>query len=149
MLQGGRHVNGPKVEVLAFLSDPRLFSSCVGNVENLRVKVDGRFSAKFRVDIPERFGVSYLERASANMNFAPVKYTDMIEWQGSGRIVGVKLSITLGLDVREEDGGARLSWRASLDAGIIEKVLGEENLERFASDLASRILECISARVGS
>ena len=148
-LSGERHLDQAKAKVLAFLSDPNLFSSCLGNTEDLHVEQNGDFRAKFKIAVPKKFGVSYLENVSATMSFKLSKGPDAVEWEGSGRTVGVKLTIVLRLDVRDEDTGTHLSWNASMDAAMIERLLGEQNLREIASDIATPILECISTGIGS
>jgi hypothetical protein len=148
-LNGERHVGHAKDKVLAFLSNPNLFSSCLGNAEDLRVEQNGDFKARFKIAVPKKFGISYLENVSATMNFRLSKGPDTVEWEGSGRAVGVKLSIMLRLDARDEDAGTQLSWNASVNAGMIERLLGDQNLREIASDMATQILECVSTRIRS
>jgi hypothetical protein len=148
-LHGERHVGHAKDEVLAFLSDPNRFSSCVGNAEDLHVEQNGDFKAKFKIAVPKKFGVSYLENVGATMSFRLSKGPDSVEWEGSGRAVGVKLAIVLRLDTRDEDKGTQLAWHASLNAGMIERMLGDQNLREMASDLATQILDRVSTRIGS
>jgi carbon monoxide dehydrogenase subunit G len=148
-LNGERHVSHAKDKVLAFLSDPNLFSSCLGNTEDLRVEQNGDFKAKFKIAVPKKFGVSYLENVTATMGFMLSKGPDSVQWEGSGRAVGVKLTIVLRLDARDEDGGTRLSWHASLNAAMVERMLGDQNLKEIASGLAAQILDCVSAEIGS
>jgi len=147
-LSGERHLDQAKAKVLAFLSDPNLFSSCLGNTEDLHVEQNGDFRAKFKIAIPKKFGVSYLENVSATMSFKLSKGPEVVEWEGSGRTVGIKLTIVLRLDVRDEDAGTHLSWYASMNAAMIERLLGEQNLREIASDIATPILECISTGIG-
>jgi carbon monoxide dehydrogenase subunit G len=148
-LNGERHVDNAKDKVLAFLSDPNLFSSCLGNAEDLRVEQDGSFKAKFKIAVPKKLIVSYLENVSSTMSFRLSKGPDTVEWEGSGRTVGVKLTIVLRLDARDEDAGTHLSWHASMNAGMIERLLGDRNLREIASDMATQILECVSTRIKS
>jgi carbon monoxide dehydrogenase subunit G len=148
-LSGERHVGHAKDKVLAFLSDPNLFSSCLGNTEDLRVEQNGDFKAKFKIAVPKKFGVSYLENVTATMSFRLSKGPEMVEWEGSGRAVGVKLTIMLRLGARDEDAGTQLSWHASVNASMIERLLGDQSLREIASDMATEILECVSARIRS
>jgi carbon monoxide dehydrogenase subunit G len=148
-LNGERHVGHAKDKVLAFLSDPSQFSSCLGNAEDLRVEQNGDFKARFKIAVPKKFGVSYLGNVSATMSFRLSKGPDTVEWEGSGRAVGIKLAIVLRLAARDEDAGTQLSWHASLNAGMVERLLGDQNLREMASDMATQILECVSTKVAS
>jgi len=135
--------------VLSFLSDPRQFSTCLGTAENLRVEENGDFSAKFRVEVPRRFGISYLENVSATMTFKLRREAGMVEWDGSGRSLGSKMTVTLRIDTKPAGDGTHLSWRATLGAGLAEKLLGEKGMREIATDLSSQILDCISSKMGS
>ena len=146
-LSGEKKVGQAKDKVLDFLSDPNLLSSCLGNVENLHSEKDGNFVARFKIAVPKKFGVSYMENVNATMNFKLSRLPDAVEWKGSGRTVGVKLIIVLRLETRDEDSGTKLCWHASMNAGVIEKLLGDQNLREIANDMANQILECVSTRI--
>jgi len=135
--------------ILSFLSDPRQFSACIGNAEDLHVEENGDFSAKFRIQVPRRFGISYLENVSATMAFKLRREGGTVEWNGSGRSLGSKMTVILKIDAIPEGDGTRLSWRATLGAGLAEKLLGEKGMREIATELSTQILDCISSKIGS
>jgi len=145
-LSGETRLARGKSEVLEFLSDPKSFAPCVGTIENLQAGENGDFTAKFKIGVPKKYGIPYLETVSTTMSFKRERDGDTVEWQGAGRTLGTKLTIVLRLILTDEDSQTHLRWQATLKADMIERLFGEKNLREIATELATQILDCISSK---
>ena len=134
-------------EVLKFLTDSRRFSQCLPNLEELVQNDIGRFFAKFRVEIPEDIGVSYMKNIGIRMGFHIKSERSMVDIYGEGRSVGVKMKVDLRVQVQDSEAGSHMEWDAALDASLLERLLGKERFEGIARDIAGKIIACLTEKM--
>ncbi|MGC8558987.1 MAG: SRPBCC domain-containing protein [Nitrososphaeria archaeon] len=131
--------------LLEFLKDPASFSKCIPNMESLEIKSAGEFSAKFRVEVPEEMGVSYLKNIGIKMNFTISYQNNIVNMHGEGRSMGLKIKLNITIEVTEHDGYSTMTWKASMDMGMLERMLGREKIDKFSGEIISQLVSCISS----
>lgn len=141
-LSGQNQVKRPNL--LAFLKEPSAFSKCIPNLESLEIKSPNEFTAKFKIEVPEEMGVSYLKNIGIKMNFTILSNNNTVKMQGEGRSMGLKVKIEISIEVEEQEGYSLMSWRALVDIGVLERMLGKEYINKFSHDIISKLVTCIS-----
>lgn len=131
--------------LLSFLKDPSQFSKCIPNLESIEIRSPAEFDAKFKVEVPEEFGVSYLKTIGIKMHFTLSSSDNKVKMHGEGRSMGLKVKIDIEVEVREHDDLSEMSWKATVDVGLLEKMLGEEKIKEFSDGIISHLVSCISS----
>ncbi len=131
--------------LLAFLKDPSAFSKCIPNLESLEIKSPDEFVAKFKVEVPEEMGVTYLKNIGIKMNFTMSSNNNIVTMHGEGRSMGLKVKIDITIEVIEQEGYSLMNWKAQVDIGMLERMLGKENINKFSNDIISKLLTCVSS----
>jgi carbon monoxide dehydrogenase subunit G len=142
-LSGQNEVKRPNL--LLFLKDPSSFSKCIPNLESLEIKSPTEFTAKFKVEVPEEFGVSYLKNIGIKMNFVISSQNNTVSMHGEGRSMGLKVKIDITIEVVEYEGYSVMKWKANVDIGMLERMLGKENIDKISNDIISKIVACVSS----
>ncbi|MEM0097268.1 MAG: SRPBCC domain-containing protein [Conexivisphaerales archaeon] len=131
--------------LLEFLRDPSSFSKCIPNLESLEVKSASEFSAKFKVEVPEEMDITYLKNLGMKMNFKISSHDNAVTMHGEGRSMGLKLKIDINVEIIEREAYSIMSWNASFDAGLLEKLLGKEKIKEFSDSIILKMVECINS----
>ncbi len=142
-LSGQNQVKRPNL--LAFLKDPSAFSKCIPNLESLEIKSPSEFVAKFKVEVPEEMGVSYLKNIGIKMNFSISSNNNIVMMHGEGRSMGLKIKIDITIEVVEQEDYSLMNWKALVDIGMLERMLGKENINKFSNDIISKLVTCVSS----
>ena len=142
-LSGQNQVKRPNL--LAFLNDPSAFSKCIPNLESLEIKSPNEFTAKFKVEVPEEMGVSYLKNIGIKMNFTIASNNNAVNMHGEGRSMGLKIKIDISIEVAEQEGYSLMNWKAIVDIGMLERMLGKEYINEFSNDIISKLVACVSS----
>ncbi|MDG6929274.1 MAG: hypothetical protein JRN39_00675 [Nitrososphaerota archaeon] len=132
--------------VLEFLADPGRFAQCLPNLAGLEGGNGDEFAARFKVEIPEGAGVGYMKNIGVRMVFRVSRGPDEVGIHGEGRSAGVKIKLDLRILVHEEAQGSRLEWDASLDAGLLERLIGGAKFESMTRGMAGEIISCLAAK---
>lgn len=131
-------------ETIKILKDFSKVSRCLPGVESYEEK-DGEYFAKIRLDISE-MGNSYLSTLSGRIR---AKYEDSGEGNviisASGRIAGSSLKIILTVSLDDRDGQVSAGWKASVDFGILLRMMGESNVRSVAESNINQIMNCVRA----
>lgn len=131
--------------LLDFLKDPSSFSRCIPNLESIEIRSPNEFDAKFKVEVPEEFGVSYLKTIGIKMHFIVSSSGNKVNMHGEGRSMGLKVKIDIEVEVYEREETSTMSWKASVDVGLLERMLGEDKIKEFSDEIISQLVLCISS----
>jgi len=64
---------------------------------------------------------------------------------GEGRSMGLKVKIDITIEVVEYEGYSVMKWKANVDIGMLERMLGKENIDKLSNDIISKIVACVSS----
>jgi carbon monoxide dehydrogenase subunit G len=143
-INGDIELGKPKESVTKFLQNPSNFSKCLPQLESMKIIDENHFEAKFRLIVPERMNISYLSSISIKMLFDMKASGDLTTISGEGRVLGSKVHLKLDLtSIAKDADDCHLHWNASLEAGTLAKVLGEDSVREASAQTASEIVECI------
>mgnify|MGYP001772836143 FL=1 len=142
-LSGQNQVKRPNL--LAFLKDPSAFSKCIPNLESLEINSPTEFTAKFKVEVPEEMGVNYLKNIGIKMNFTISSDNNNVRMHGEGRTMGLKVIIDIWIEVIEKGDYSLMNWKAIINIGMLERILGKEFIDKFSSNIISELVDCISS----
>jgi len=133
-------------ETTAYLSDFRKVSACLPGVESVEVQ-GNQYVTKIRFDVSE-MGHSYISTLSGRIK-AHYENSDShhVVISASGRVAGASLKILLDISVSESEEKTIAYWKASVDFGILTKVMGEKNIASIAEVNISRIMSCIGRAI--
>lgn len=129
--------------VHALVTSPEAVTRMLPGVEACSTEGDVT-AVKFRLDL-ERMGVAgsngYLSTATAAMKFHYEKVGNgSVVIKGSGRTLGSALRITVSLNYKWEASSTRVSWSASVETGILLKVVGEETVDAVSNEIVREII---------
>jgi carbon monoxide dehydrogenase subunit G len=65
--------------------------------------------------------------------------------RGEGRSMGLKVKIDITIEVVEYEGYSVMKWKANVDIGMLERMLGKENIDKISNDIISKIVACVSS----
>ncbi len=133
-------------DTVAYLSDFRKVSACLPGVESVEVQ-GNQYVAKIRFDVSE-MGHSYISTLSGRIKaHYEDSESDQVVLSASGRVAGASLKILLHITISESEGKTMASWKASVDFGILMKVMGEKNIASIAEVNIGRIMSCIGRAI--
>ncbi len=133
-------------DTVAYLSDFRKVSACLPGVESVEVQ-GNQYVAKIRFDVSE-MGHSYISTLSGRIKaHYEDSESDQVVISASGRVAGASLKILLHITISESEGKTMASWKASVDFGILMKVMGEKNIASIAEVNIGRIMSCIGRAI--
>lgn len=131
---------------IAYLSDFRKVSACLPGVESVEVQ-GNQYMAKIRFDVSE-MGHSYISTLSGKIK---AHYEDAdshhVVISASGRVAGASLKIFLDIGISQSDGKTMANWKASVDFGILMKLMGEKNITSIADANMGKIMSCIGKAI--
>lgn len=146
-VRGGFELPIAASTILNFLQQPKNFSQCLPNLQEFSETDQNSFQAAFKVEVPQSFGVSYLQNLSVRMNFVTSNVPDGTVLKGEGRSAGIKMRLSLSVRVVPKGESSKLEYDGYLDAGLVEKLLGKQRLESLATDISKEIMDCISKKL--
>ena len=133
-------------DTVAYLSDFRKVSACLPGVESVEVQ-GNQYVAKIRFDVSE-MGHSYISTLSGRIKaHYEDSESDQVVLSASGRVAGASLKILLHITISESEGKTMASWKASVDFGILMKVMGEKNIASIAEVNIGRIMSYIGRAI--
>ncbi|MEM0288070.1 MAG: SRPBCC domain-containing protein [Nitrososphaerota archaeon] len=147
-VKGSADFSIPSIRILAFIRDPSRFAGCIPNLEKFEIKDENKFEALFKLELPSSIAVSYLRNITVKMNFELLEMQHQIFLKGEGRSAGVKITVSITMSV-SGDASSHLKWVATLDAGLIEKLLGKTRLETVATTISTQIVNCIPSKLAA
>ncbi|WP_449462456.1 SRPBCC domain-containing protein [Tardisphaera miroshnichenkoae] len=149
-MNGRIELSAPKPKVLAFVTDPDQFSTCLPNVQEFEKKSPQEFTAKFKVELPAdmRKGLlANLANVGIKMNFKSEVAGDSVSIHGEGRSMGMKISIDLKMAISESAGKTGIDWNADVNAGMIMKLMGEDNFKKVADEIIGQLVSAVKAKL--
>ncbi|MGC8635664.1 MAG: CoxG family protein [Thermoprotei archaeon] len=149
-MNGRIELSASKSKVLAFVTDPDQFSTCLPNVQEFEKKTPQEFTAKFKVELPTdmRKGLlANLANVGIKMNFQISTEGDSVAVHGEGRSMGMKVSIDLKMVVSEAAGKTGIDWNADVNAGMIMKLMGEDNFKKVADEIINQLVSAVKAKL--
>jgi carbon monoxide dehydrogenase subunit G len=133
------------------LTDVKEVSSCLPNLTELQVFSESEFTASFKLDVSryaKEVSVGELARLTARMRFRFLRRDlEAVVLEGNGRVMGSGIKITLDFNISPESPGSRVKWKASLDLGLILRLLGSNIVEKASREMAREVVECISSKM--
>ena len=132
------------------LTDVNWISTCIPNLQKLDMITENEFKAVFKLDIAESakgLHLDYLTRITTEMRFKFLKKTrDETVLEGSGRVVGSKMTLRLSFKIHEDSGASTILWRADVEFGLLLKAFGEELIRKISADTIGSITDCLSKK---
>jgi carbon monoxide dehydrogenase subunit G len=133
------------------LTDVKWISTCIPNLQRLDVVNDDEFKAVFKLDLAESakgLHLDYLTRITTEMHFKFLKKTrDETVLEGSGRVVGSKMTLRLSFKVNESSGSSVILWQAEVEFGLLLKAFGEELIRKISGDTIGSITDSLSKKL--
>ncbi len=131
---------------MEYLSDFRKVSCCLPGVESVDVQAN-QYIARIRFDVSE-FGHSYMSTLSGRLKaHYETAGNNHVVISASGRIAGSAIKVLLDMAISQSDGKTVTSWKASVDFGILMKIMGEKNIMAVADANIGRIMSCIGKAI--
>jgi len=149
-MNGSLELAAPVERVRAFMTNPDEFSTCLPNVEGFEKKSDEDFSAKFKVNLPAdmRKGLlANLANVGIKMNFKSVASGDTVSVHGEGRSMGMKVTIDLNMRLQGSENKTVINWDADVNAGMITRLMGEENFKKVADEIIGQLVSSVKAKL--
>ncbi len=149
-MNGKIELAAPKSKVFAFVTDPDQFSTCLPNLQEFEKKSPQEFTAKFKVELPAdmRKGLlANLANVGIKMNFKSETEGNSVKIHGEGRSMGMKIGIELKMDIVEDKGKTLINWSADVNAGMILRLMGEENFKKVADDIINQLVSSVKAKL--
>lgn len=139
-------------KVWGVISDANEFSKLLPDVSSVSINGD-EFEVRFNVDIRKYtskfMGASYL--SNLNVKFSgSVKNKNLkkhVEIEGKGSAVGIKFSISLGLDISQIEKGVKVAWKAGMETGGFAKIFGEATIDEAIKTTVEQVIENIKKRL--
>ncbi len=130
-------------ETSSILRDFSKVSRCLPGLESYDEE-EGEYAARIRLDISE-MGNSYLSTLSGRIKaIYENSPEDVISISASGRVAGSSLRIRLTVNLSQKVGGSVAAWTASVDFGILMRIMGEKSLMAVAQSNIDAIMSCIT-----
>ncbi|MDP7982440.1 MAG: SRPBCC domain-containing protein [Conexivisphaerales archaeon] len=147
-LSGKVDLKVPKERVLAFAANPDEFSKVLPNLQEFEKKEEGKFTAKFKAELPpdmKKGLLANLSNVGIKMNFQISTEGDSVAVHGEGRSMGMKIVIDLKMDMTASADGTEIAWNADVDAGMILRMMGEQNFKKVADGIIEQMIGNVKA----
>ncbi len=132
--------------VWGLISDANKFSKFLPDVTS--VEVDGdHFDIRFNVDIRKYtskfMGASYLSNISVKFSgsLSEKKQNEHVKIDGKGSAVGMKFSVSLGIDLVQSGDKVDVKWVSSIETGGLAKIFGDDIMTEAVKSTVGQIIE--------
>lgn len=150
---GQLETQAPVEAVAKNLGNARWISQCLPTLGKLEIVSDNEFLATFKVDLGEaarNMHLDYLSRLTVSMRFKYLKKTeDGIILEGTGRVVGSRLDITLNLSINAANDETLVSWNAQVEFGRLLKLFGEKLVRDISTTTINDLTDCLTTKLAS
>lgn len=144
ILEGDTLIPATRREVWNALNDPEVLRACIPGCQSLEQQSDTDFTASVRAAIgPVK--ATFGAKITLSEIEPDVGYT--ITGAGKGGAAGFARGAAR-VDLKDEDGGTRLSYRADVNVGGKLAQVGSRLIQGTAKKLAGEFFDCLSARLG-
>lgn len=149
-LNGDFYVESSLSKVWGIISDADKFSKCLPNVTDSEIKGDN-FRLTFKADAKKYtskfLGAGYL--SSLNVKFSAAikekQENKHVLIEGSGSTIGLSFSLSLYLDLAQENEKVHVTWRAKIELGKMAKLFGEDIVGQAVDDIVKQTIKTLNS----
>ena len=136
--EGSYQITAPREKVWDFISDPNKIGKCLPDLKTLEVGADNKFTAIARVGMGFMKGEFKFQLAVVEQN--PPSHARL---KGTGTGVGSSVNMDTSIDLTEEGGGTKLTYKADVQIGGTLASIGQRVIGGATDKTVTDVFSCV------